>query len=122
MIHVVLFLHNYHSARVLVAQDLCMCQDSCLLTMELLETPSLCAEETSFPSRLGLAVEPPQTDDDSCSVHTMVTAWTNLENKIRIMREGSCLHETVQTHLLRNRDIGVVNKSEGNGTLAGRIF
>jgi hypothetical protein len=87
--------------------------------MELLETPSVCTEETSFPSRLGPAVEPRpgQTDVDNCSVQTMVTALTNLENKIRTVREGSCLHETLQTHLLRNGDIGVVNKSEGNATL-----
>jgi hypothetical protein len=48
----------------------------------------------------------------------MVTAWTNLENKIRTVREGSCLQETLQTHLLQNGDIGVAIKSEGNGTLA----
>jgi hypothetical protein len=47
----------------------------------------------------------------------MVTAWTNLENKLRTVREGSCLHETLQTHLLRNGVIGVVIKSEGNAIL-----
>jgi hypothetical protein len=47
----------------------------------------------------------------------MVTAWTNLENKLRTVREDSCLHETLQTHLLRNGDIGVMIKSKGTATL-----
>jgi hypothetical protein len=47
----------------------------------------------------------------------MATAWTNLENKFRTVREGSCLHETLQAHLLRTGDIVVVIKSEGNATL-----